>query len=108
LDWLNYKIEFHNDGKPFQKIFWAFPPKRRAGFSLQSVIAGTSALLSTLLHKPAMPGFPFQSLTQLSNLTGIKNLLGFSCHSERSEESRVLNERFILVCHSERSEESWK
>jgi len=35
-----YKIEFHNDGKPFQKIFWAFPPKKRAGFSLQSVIAG--------------------------------------------------------------------
>jgi len=41
LDWLIYKIQFNNDYNPFQKIFWAFPPKRRAGFSLQSVIAGT-------------------------------------------------------------------
>jgi hypothetical protein len=44
---------------PFKILFWAFPLKKRAGFSLQSVIAGTNALLNTLLHKPQCRDFHF-------------------------------------------------
>jgi len=64
-----------------------------------------SALLNIVLHKPAMPGFPFQSLTQIEKhpsfviLNAVKSP-AFSmdesplpCHSERSEESHVRNGR---------------
>jgi len=116
---------------PFKKYFGRSRWKSGRALRSNPSLRVRSAMLNIVLHKPAMPGFPFQSLTQLSNLKGFSSInlpiifykfqicaltLGIlprpkarsewqwkknrsvrikkitqACHSERSEESRVLN-----------------